>query len=298
MSDYSAGAAFIDGAYCPLGEAKIPVTDWGFTRGDATYDVAHVWRGSFFRLDTHLDRFMRSMAKMRYSVPHSRDEIGEILHRCVSLSGLQDSYVQMTVTRGVPDPATPRDPRRANNRFIAYARPFIWILPEDRHHTGMNLLVSSIERIRSAAVDPTVKNFHWIDLVRGLFEAYDHGADNVALVDSTGHVLEGPGFNLFVVREGRVATPESGVLEGVTRQTAMQLLAERGHVVEERPVHADELRGADEAFTTSTAGGIMAVSTVDGNPLGDGAIGPIGRQLLDDYWAAHQRPEWCTPVAY
>lgn len=298
MSDYSQGAAFIDGAFCPLAEARIPITDWGFSRGDATYDTVHTWRGAFFRLDDHLDRFERSRTAMRYSVPHARDEIAEILNECVALAGLEDAYVQMLVTRGTPDPAAPRDPRRATNRFVAFARPFIWILAPDRQHTGMNLLVSSIERIRSQAVDPTVKNFHWLDLVRGLFEAYDAGGDNVVLVDGADNVLEGPGFNLFVVVDGTVVTPSAGVLEGVTRMTAMQLLAERGVPVVERTVTADELRHADEAFTTSTAGGIMAINSVDGAPLGGGGIGPIGKQLLDDYWDAHARPEWHTPVRY
>jgi branched-chain amino acid aminotransferase len=298
MSDFSLGAAFIDGDFCPLYEAKIPIVDWGFSRGDATYDTVHVWRGAFFRLDDHLDRFERSRTLMRYTVPFDRGQIVDILHECCARANLQDAYVQMLVTRGQPDPQAPRDPRRATNRFVAFARPFIWILPQERQQDGMHLRISSIERIRSQSVDPTVKNFHWLDLVRGLFDAYDNGSDNVVLTDGQGNVLEGPGFNLFVVRDGQVRTPDLGVLAGVTRMTAMQLLAERGHHVIETVITADELRNADEAFATSTAGGIMTVSSVDGTPLGDGRIGKIAGQLLDDYWAAHERPEWHTAVRY
>ena len=106
-------------------------------------------------------------------------------------------------------------------------------------------------------------------------------------------MLEGPGFNLFVVRDGTVATPAAGVLEGVTRGTAIELLRRRGVPVELRDVHSDELRGADEAFATSTAGGVMPIASVDGRALGHGSI---SHQLLDDYWAAHDDPEWATPV--
>jgi branched-chain amino acid aminotransferase len=284
------GAAFMDGAYMPVGECRIPVLDWGFLRGDATYDVVHTWQGRFFRLEEHLDRFTRNLGRLHYEIPYDRDGIDEVLHRCVALAGLDDAFVEMLVTRGIP---RNRDPRQATNRFAVFAVPFVWILPRDRHDDGLNVIVSSIERIRAQAVDPTVKNYHWLDLVRGLFEAYEQGGETAVLVDARGNVLEGPGFNLFVLRDGVAATPGAGVLEGVTRATAIELLRRRGVEVELRDVHSDELRGADEAFATSTAGGVMPIATVDGRPLGDA---PITRRLLDDYWAAHSDPAWTTPV--
>jgi branched-chain amino acid aminotransferase len=284
------GAAFMDGAYMPVGECRIPILDWGFLRGDATYDVVHTWQGRFFRLDEHLDRFTRNVGRLHYEIPYDRDGIAEVLHRCVALAGLDDAFVEMLVTRGIP---RNRDPRTSTNRFAVFAVPFVWILPRERHVGGLNVVVSSIERIRAQAVDPTVKNYHWLDLVRGLYEAYEQGAETAVLVDARGNVLEGPGFNLFVVRDGVVATPDSGVLEGVTRGTAIELLKRRGVEVQLREVHADELRGADEAFATSTAGGVMPIASVDGRALGER---PVTTRLLDDYWAAHADPAWTTPV--
>jgi len=284
------GAAFMDGAYMPVAECRIPILDWGFLRGDATYDVVHTWQGRFFRLDEHLDRFTRNLGRLRYEIPYDRDAIADVLHRCVALAGLDDAFVEMFVTRGIP---RNRDPRQSTNRFAVFAVPFVWILPQERHDDGLRVIVSSIERIRAQAVDPTVKNYHWLDLVRGLYEAYEQGGETAVLVDARGNVLEGPGFNLFVIRDGVAATPGAGVLEGVTRGTAIELLRRRGVEVELREVHSDELRGADEAFATSTAGGVMPIASVDGRPLGDA---PISRRLLDDYWAAHSDPAWTTPV--
>src|SRR3954453_10368831 len=166
------GAAFMDGAYMPVAECRIPILDWGFLRGDATYDVVHVWDGSFFRLEEHLDRFERSIARLFYSIPFDRDAIAETLHRCVALAGLRDAFVEMLVTRGIP---RNRDPRTAENRFAVFAVPFVWILPPERRDAGLHLVITSIERIRAQSVDPTVKNYHWLDLVRGLYEAYDRG---------------------------------------------------------------------------------------------------------------------------
>src|SRR3712207_4109950 len=86
---YAGGAAFVDGRFEPVAAARVPILDWGFLRSDATYDVAHVWRGSFFRLEDHLDRFERGMARLRMSLPYDRSEIRDILIECVRLSGLR-----------------------------------------------------------------------------------------------------------------------------------------------------------------------------------------------------------------
>ena len=178
--NYPPGIAYLDGRYVPMSEAKISVLDWGFLRSDATYDVVHTWRGRFFRLDRHLERFERSVAKLRMTLPFGRDELVEVLRGCVSRAGLEDAYVEMICTRGV-SPTFSRDPRDAVNRFIAFAVPFGWILRPGARERGLNVAVSRVQRIPPQSVDPTVKNYHWLDLVAGLFEAYERGAENVIL---------------------------------------------------------------------------------------------------------------------
>jgi branched-chain amino acid aminotransferase len=290
------GSAFIEGRFVPMHEAKISVLDWGFLRSDATYDVVHVWRDRFFRLDNHLDRFHRSMQQLRLRAPYERAAIERILAGCVRRSGLNDAYVEMIVTRGL-SPTFSRDPRDAINTFIAFAVPFSWILrPEDRDR-GLHVAISPIARIGPDSVDPTVKNYHWLDLVMGLFGAYEQGATNVVLTDGAGHVVEGPGFNVFVVGGGKVATPERGMLQGVTRETAMQLLAELQIPTESRPIKIEEMSAADEIFITSTAGGVMPVTCLGGRAVGAGRTGAVTRRLVDAYWQAHERPDWNRPVA-
>ena len=89
----------------------------------------------------------------------------------------------MVCTRGVPPPGS-RDPRLATNRFYAYALPFVWIAPPDKQKAGIDLHVSKRLRIAPESVDPTIKNYHWIDLVLSLFDAYDRGADTSCVVDA------------------------------------------------------------------------------------------------------------------
>jgi branched-chain amino acid aminotransferase len=294
---YPPGVAFMDGQYLPISEAKISVLDWGFLHSDATYDTVHVWDGAFFRLDLHLERFFGNFAALRMSIPHDREEVRRILHRCVALSGLRQAYVEMLCTRGT-SPTFSRDPRDAVNRFAAFAVPFGSVANPEQMARGLHLAITEIVRIPGRSVDPAVKNYHWLDLVRGLYGAYDAGAETALLLDERGHVAEGPGFNVFSVAGGALMTPDRGVLPGITRRTVFDLGARMGFPVAARAVAPDELRAADEVFITSTAGGIMPVSRIDGREVGDGKTGPITRALMDAYWTAHRDPAWNEPVTY
>ena len=294
-ADFSAGVAFIDGAYSPVDEAKISIFDWGLTRSDCTYDVAHVWHGRFFRLDMHLARFQDSVDKLRLRLPYSLTEIEEILGECVRLSGLGDAYVSMNCTRGAPSPGS-RDPRHCTNTFYCYAIPFVWIATTAEQDKGLNLHVSSIPRIPSQSVDPTIKNFHWIDLEMSLFEAYENEATTVVLKDDTGALTEGPGYNIFIMRDGELITPADGMLKGVTRRTVLDLCEEIGLPAKEAAVSEVMLRAAEEVFISSTAGGIMPITQIDGQTVSGGIPGPITLRLRELYWAKHSDPKWSRAV--
>ena len=293
----SDGAAFVEGDYVPIGEARLPLLDWGFTRSDATYDVVHVWKGSFFRLEDHLDRFQRSCDRLRLNPGYGRDETREILMTCVRRSGLRDAYVEMICTRGVPAPGS-RDPRLCRNRFFAFAIPFVWIVSPERQREGAHLIISDVPRIAPTSVDPTVKNFHWGDLTRALFQALDRGGDSAVLLDSDGYLSEGPGFNVFRVHEGSVATPGDTVLEGITRVTVRELCEELDIPFALKRITPDELRDADEVFISSTAGGVMPVARVDERILGNGRPGPLTMRIRELYWRKHEQGWHGTPVDY
>jgi branched-chain amino acid aminotransferase len=297
MTDFSQGVAFIEGEYVAIADAKIPLLDWGFLHSDATYDVAHVWRGKFFRVDEYLDRFITSMARLHMSIPYDRDQIQAIMFELVRLSGLRDAYVEIVCTRGIPAPGS-RDPRSCENRFLAFAVPFVWIANDEMRQRGLDLLISKRQRIPPEAVDPRVKNYHWLDMVMALYEAYDEGADTVVLVDAEGNLVEGPGFNVFVRRGDTVITPARGVLEGVTRQTILELLAGEDLQVKQEPLPPATARAADEVFITSTAGGIMPVTRIGGERVGDGKPGALTTKLNDGYWALHDDPKLNLAVEF
>ncbi len=294
---FAAGAAFIEGEYLPVGEARLPLLDWGFIKSDCTYDVVGVWGGRFFRLDDHVERFHASMERLHLVCPYGRDEIAAVLHDCVRLAGLRESYVEMITTRGLA-PAGSRDPRDCENRFYALAIPYVWMVTPERQKVGINLTVSSVQRIPPESLDPRVKNFQWGDMVAGLFEAYGKGGETAVLVDRDANVTEGPGFNLFALIDGCLQTPRRGVLEGITRKTVVELAEAAGWPVEFVTLPAADLARAAEVFLTSTAGGVMPVARIDGRPVGVGRPGPVTQRIRELYWAAHEDPKYTTPVNY
>ncbi|WP_170954350.1 MULTISPECIES: aminotransferase class IV [Mesorhizobium] len=294
---YPDGVAFMDGQYLPMSEAKISVLDWGFLHSDATYDTVHVWNGRFFRLDLHLDRFFGGMERLRMRLPYDREKIESILSNCVALSGHRSAYVEMICTRG-SSPTFSRDPRQAENRFIAFAVPFGSVANEEQLERGLHVAISETVRIPPKSIDPAIKNYHWLDLVKGLFDAYDKGAETALILDSNGHIAEGPGFNVFVVKDGSIRTPALGVLPGITRRTVFDLCAEIGLSATAGDVSRAEIKAADEVFITSTAGGIMPVTRIDDAAIADGQVGSVTRRLMDLYWQKHDDPAWSSAVIY
>ena len=279
------GSVFIDGEFVSPEDARMSIFDYGFTWSDCVYDVTSVWRGWFFKLDDHLERFERSCAGFRLAHPYSRDEVKEILAECVDRAGLEDAYVKVEVTRGTT-PNNSRDLRLARNRFTAYAIPYVWVWGEEKCRDGANVhLCRRFERISSRAVDQRLKNYNRGDLAQGRLDAYEVGCDDAVLVAPDGALSEGFGWNILLVTGGTVATPEWNVLEGCTREAVQEICRDEGVPFELRRVEPDELYSADEVFAATTAGGVMPVVAVDSRPVGDGRPGPVTRLLQEQYWA-------------
>lgn len=292
--DFAAGAGWADGRFLPVAEIAVPILDHGFLKSDACYDTPHVWRGLYFRLDDHLDRFEASCRALRLDPGLARAELRRIMLEVVALSGLRECMVQIVCTRGLPDPAAPRDPLKNLNRFYCFTRP----IDPFAGAAGIALRISEVVRIPVQSIDPRIKSFHRGDFTRALIEAQAAGADTCVLVDLEGNLTEGPGFNLFAVQGGRLLTPETGMLEGVTRKTVLELAAELGLEARATKLGPEALREADEAFVSSTAGGIMGVTRVDERTLSNGAVGPLTVKLRELYWAKKAAGWHATPVPY
>lgn len=297
-ADFSKGAAYIDGKVMPVAEARIPITDWGYRRSDVTYDVVGVYYGSFFRLDEHIARFRRAMTKLRMEPKESDAEIKAMLIDLVRRTGLREAYVAMDCLRGRPPLGVPFHPAYAKPYIAAFAIPWVWLFTEEQQARGVHAIIAQTPRIPPESVDPTVKNFHWGDLTRALFEAHEAGAETAFLLDQEGFLTEGPGYNTLIVQDGSVISPPKGALLGQTRESVHELCEELGIPFEVRPISRDELLDADEIFMSTTAGGIMPVSRMNGRILGNDRPGPVSSRLRETFWRKRQEGWHATPVDY
>lgn len=291
-----AGAVFKDGEFVPLEQATVSSFDLGLFNSDAVYDVVSVWRGNFFMLEQHLERFQRSALAWHLEVPYGPEEIRSILGRLVADAGLEDAYVKLQLTRGRP-PGPSRDPRRAEQRFTAFAIPYHWLWGERASREGGSLHVSSIERISTRALDTKVKNFCRADFVQSQFEAFERGCDDAVLLGPDGNLTEGIGWNILLVRAGSVASPRDNVLGGITRLAVSEICADEGIPFALQNLSREELGRADEVFLSSTAGGVLPVLRVNDATIGAGEAGPLTKRIQEQYWSRRGAGWHGTPVA-
>ncbi|MEM7100517.1 MAG: aminotransferase class IV [Pseudomonadota bacterium] len=297
--EYEKGSAYTQDTYRPIDQGVVPITDAGFIHADAAYDVVSASGGYMFRMQDHLKRFTASCEKFGLVNPYSEEETEEILTNLVKLAGLKDAYIWWAVTRGELEDGD-RVKAQYVNKFYAFVTPYLFIHGDELRTRGTKVKISTdYIRIPPQAVDPTAKNFHWMDMKLSIFEAINSGAEWSVLTDADGFLTEAPGCNVFLIKDGIVITPDSGCLEGITRQTVFDLAEELDLGLEVRKVPAQELVDADEAFLTSTAGGIMPISQINDRPLG-GHNGPGEQttQLHNLYWEKRWAGWLGDPIDY
>ena len=298
-NDLSMGAAWMNGKVLPISQAMIPVNDWGLVHSDITYDVVPVIDGAFFRFDEYLARFLSSMENLHLDPRMSKRDIKAALHQMVGKSSLRDSYVAMVCSRGKPKIAGSRDPRDCENHFFAWCVPYVHIIkPEIVEQGATAWIAQNAYRIPENSVNPLVKNYHWGDFTQGLFEAKDKNYETVILLDYDGNVTEGPGFNVFAVKDKVLITPDRGVLAGVSRKTVLEMADHLGIKTCVRSLSVEELLEADEVFLSSSGGGVIPIIRVNETIFGNGASGPISVQLNETYWNWTTLEKYRDPIDY
>ena len=298
-NDLSLGAAWMNGTVIPISQAAIPVNDWGLVHSDITYDVVPVIDGAFFRFDEYLARFLSSMENLHLDPGMSKRDIKAALHQMVSKSRLRDSYVAMVCSRGKPKIAGSRDPRDCENHFFAWCVPYVHIIkPEIVEQGATAWIAQNAYRIPENSVNPLVKNYHWGDFTQGIFEAKDKNYETVILLDYDGNVTEGPGFNVFAVKDKVLITPDRGVLAGVSRKTVLEMAEHLGINTSVRSLSVEELLEADEVFLSSSGGGVIPIIRVNETIFGNGASGPISVQLNETYWKWTTLEKYRDPIDY
>jgi len=277
------GVAYVNGQFSPVAEAKIPIFDQGFIFGDGVFDTLVVRNGFIFKLDQHIDRLYRSAKAIRIQVSMEKRDLEAIVIETVRRSKLRDAYLKCIVTRGIG--AKPVLGRGDNLKpsVVVFCVPPVSVVDPTKVESGARLVSTTIKRSQVVSVDPRVKSVNYLPNMLMRLEALQAGADEAVSYDDSGHVSEGGAENIFIIRNRMFKTPGAGVLEGITRETVIEIAEEQGFKVETTNMTKYDLYNADEVFLCSTAGGIFPVTNIDGRVIGDGKVGHLTRKIIDTY---------------
>ncbi|TDE08450.1 aminotransferase class IV [Jiangella asiatica] len=252
-------AAWIDGSLCSGRGAAVPVWDRAFLYGDGCFEGMRVRGGLLFRPQDHLARLRRSAAALGVQLQWRPDQLIAAVAQVMAANELTDAHVRVIVSRGASAPGglDPRPATRPRVVVIAYPLPL--------RERPVRVMISSITRKAPRSVDAGIKSLNSLDAILAKQQANAAGMDDAFMLDGDGTIAEATTTNVFVVRDGRVATPTTrAALPGITRRTVIELLREADVEIVERDVTWGELYCADECFLTGTAAGIVPVSAVDG----------------------------------
>lgn len=275
---------YIDGRICDPEQALVPVFDRGFLYGDSVYEVMRTAAGRPVDLEPHLLRLAQSAERIAL-VPPPNDRIITAIERTLAAAANDESYLRVVVTRGAGeiglDTALAGDPL-----LIVIAKPLV-MPPAELYQRGVDVAIVAVVRTSRRSMDPAVKSGNYLNNILALHEAKKRGAEDAIMCDATGRIAEGATSNIFAVIDGRVVTPalDIGLLAGITRHRVIELARGAGIEVVEGELLPDELRGADEAFQTSSIRGVMPLRSVDGQVLAGGAPGPVSRRIMELYAA-------------
>ena len=265
---------YLNGEFMPLESARIPVLDRGFIFGDGVYEVIPVYSRHPFRLPEHLARLQRSLDAARLDPPLAEAEWTRLVHQLIERNAAEDQGVYLQVTRGVA---------KRDHAFPKGVAPTVFMMSNP-------LVTPSRELVERGGSAITTTDFRWLRCdvkVTSLLancllrqRSVDAGADEVVMFRD-GYLTEASSSNVFAVRDGVLLAPPKNhlVLPGITYDVVLELAAANEVPIEVREVAEDEVRSADELWLSSSSKEVLAVTTLDGRPVGDGKPGPIFKRI-------------------
>ncbi len=277
---------YFNGAFMPIAEAKVPVLDRGFIFGDGVYEVIPVYSRRAFRLAEHLKRLQHSLDGIKLNNPHSEsawtDILNELIQRNAQEGRNQDQYLYLHITRGVAkrDHAFPNPP----------VPPTVFVMSNP-------LSAPSAEQLRDGIACITVADNRWlrcdikaIALLPNVLlrqAAVEAGCTEAILIRDDAFLTEGSASNIFVVKNGTLLAPpkDNLMLPGITYDVILELAAANGIPHEVRRVSKGEVFSADELLLTSSTKEVLAITTLDGKPVGNGKPGAMFARLHPLYQA-------------
>jgi branched-chain amino acid aminotransferase len=301
------GLIWFDGEMVPWRDAKVHVLTHTLHYGLGVFEGVRAYktkdRGTcIFRMQEHTDRLFNSAHIMRMDMSVTKEQVNEAQRMVVRENGLDEAYLRPMCFYGAEGMGL----RAENLKMHVIVAAWDWpnyMSPEARDN-GIKVRCSSYTRHHvNISMCKAKANGHYINSILALREAIDSGCEEALLLDNEGYVAEGSGENIFIVRNGKLITPElTSCLDGITRNTIFAFANELGLAVEEKRITRDEIYIADEAFFTGTAAEVLPIRELDGRKIGSGSRGPLTTLLQSMYFdqikgRREEFPEWLTPTS-
>ena len=270
-----------DGGLVPWREAKLHVLSHGLHYGGSVFEGERVYDGNVFKLREHSQRFIRSGSLVDFSIPLSVEDIEKATLEVLDANGIRNGYVRPVAWRGSEMMAVSSPDASVHVAFACWEWPK-YFNPKDGCNNGIRLKTSEWRRAdpRTMPVQSKAAGIYMIGTM-AKHSAERAGYDDALMLDYRGHVAEATGANIFFVKDGTLRTPVADCfLNGITRQTIIQLAAELGYTVEETTIMPEDLASMGEVFVTGTAAEITPVGHIDGIEY---ATGPVTSRLMEAY---------------
>ena len=280
MTPYVADPVYLNGQFLPLAAAGVSPLDRGFLYGDGVYEVIPVYSRQPFRLDEHLQRLQATLAGIQLTNPLTGDGWAEIVHQLIAGAPWADQSIYLQVTRGADikrDHAFP--PASVPPTVFAFASPLVTTAADVR---ARGVAAITVADLRWARCD--LKVISLLANVLARQQAVEHDCAEALLIRD-GLLKEGAASNIFVVKEGVVLAPPKTqlMLPGITYDVILELATAHGQRLTVREITETELRAADEVWMTSSTKEVLAITTLDGQSVGNGRPGPVGERMWQWY---------------
>jgi branched-chain amino acid aminotransferase len=274
---------YLNGEYVTKENATVSVYDHGFLYGDGIFEGIRVYNGNIFKSREHLERLYDSARSIMLNIPHTLEEIEELVAETVRRNEIRDGYIRLVVSRGNGNLGL--DPRSCAKPNVVIIVEQLALFSKEAYETGLKIVTVPTRRNMPDALNPKIKSLNYLNNVLVKIEATLAGVSEALMLNNQGYVAEGSGDNIFIIKRGVLYTPPGyvGALEGITRRAIMEICEEKGYTVKEEPFTRHDVFVADEVFLTGTAAEVIAVIEVDGRPIGQGVPGPITRDLLVEF---------------
>ena len=276
---------YINGKFYEKNAAKISVFDHGLLYGDGVFEGIRAYGGRPFKLAEHVERLYQSAKAIRLNIPLAAAEMTAAIEETLTANQLTDAYIRVVVTRGVgtlgldPDKCAPPQTIIIADSIVLY--------PEELYRDGLEIVTVSTVRNHPAALNPRIKSLNYLNNILAKIEGKNAGVLEALMLNAEGFVAECTGDNIFIVTDRVLRTPPitAGILEGITRNTCVELARQAGTVVREENLTQYDLYCADECFLTGTAAEVIPVVKIDGRTVGTGEPGPLTKDLLGRFRA-------------